>query len=151
MVGEGSEVIERKRLVETVKQMLGAPYRFDGEDPKSGFNCLSYLYWFYRSLGVEVPDRFRSLSRENYLAYYREAPGRAKLTMLRYLMGLGKRSDPEHKRPGDLVLMEGDEVFNAIYLGGGKYLTCDTRVGIVVVPQKGLTAKRQVVIRLCPS
>lgn len=139
------------KMAEVVARMLGAKYNLYGHSPEEGFNCLSYIYWFYREMGVDVPDRMGRHNKDNYIRYWEKSPKRAKLALVRYLKRLGESIDPAFYRAGDLVLLKGEEMLNAIYLGNGNFLTCDMRVGVIVVPRRGIDCDVVEVIRPCPK
>ena len=43
------------KIVKTVKQQLGTPYRYGEEEPDSGFDCSGLVWWVYRQHGVNLP------------------------------------------------------------------------------------------------
>jgi cell wall-associated NlpC family hydrolase len=149
-------MIERKRkIAAAVAKMHDAPYSLAGEDPRSGFNCLSYARWFYREIGVRVPKKYGGWTEKNYLARYRRDPDGAKEVMRDYFRSLGtvtaespRPPGKDRPRPGDLVLFSRDgDIFSAICLGKGNYLTCDADAGIVVLSRRHLTFDGMEVIR----
>ena len=46
---------ERLNLVQIARQLIGAPYRYGGAEPGSGFDCSGLVFYSYRQGGVSVP------------------------------------------------------------------------------------------------
>ena len=69
----------RNPVVAAARSLTGAPYKWGGESPQTGFDCSGLTWWAYRQVGVDLPR----VSYEQYEA------GRA----------VGRREI----RPGDLV------------------------------------------------
>jgi murein DD-endopeptidase len=42
-------------LVRTAKSQIGAPYRYGGKDPKTGFDCSGLVWWSYHKYGSNMP------------------------------------------------------------------------------------------------
>lgn len=42
-------------VVQTVENVLGAPYKWGGESPREGFDCSGLVYWAYAQHGVRIP------------------------------------------------------------------------------------------------
>lgn len=47
--------IERDRVVEVARSMLGTPYRYGGESPHQGFDCSGLVQYTYQQAGMDVP------------------------------------------------------------------------------------------------
>jgi cell wall-associated NlpC family hydrolase len=47
--------------VSVAKKQIGVPYRYGGEDPRSGFDCSGLVWWTYKELGSSVPRSARTL------------------------------------------------------------------------------------------
>ncbi|MBA4356538.1 MAG: C40 family peptidase [Humidesulfovibrio sp.] len=69
----------RSPVVAAARSLTGAPYKWGGESPQSGFDCSGLTWWSYRQVGVDLP-------RVSYEQYEAGAP-------------VGRRDI----RPGDLV------------------------------------------------
>lgn len=79
-------------------KLVGAPYRYGGTSPKSGFDCSGLVQYSYRQAGVELPRDTES---------QRQAATRI------------RRAD---LRPGDLLFFDQEGKKNshvAIYIGDG--------------------------------
>ena len=89
------------QIVSTAKQYLGVPYKYGGTTP-SGFDCSGFVYYVYRSLGINV-------SRTQATMYSQGTPV--------------KKSE---LKPGDLVFFQ--NTYKAgishvgIYVGDGKFI-----------------------------
>ena len=51
------------KIVKTVKQQLGTPYRYGEEEPDSGFDCSGLVWWVYRQHGVNLPRTTTELAK----------------------------------------------------------------------------------------
>src|SRR5262249_8485812 len=49
------ELTQGEKIVGIAEGMLGKPYRFGGDDPKSGFDCSGLVFYSYERLGIKVP------------------------------------------------------------------------------------------------
>lgn len=97
-------------LWQVAKRTYGIPYRYGGEDPRTGMDCSAFVRWVYARAGIRLPRT----SREMYalLPKAREyRPG--------YLLFFSERG-----RQVDHV---------AIYIGRGYMLHSSGRWGQVVV------------------
>lgn len=85
---------------------LGAPYRWAGRSPETGFDCSGLVYWSFQQVGVEVPHQ----SAELY--------------------ALGERVPLDALQPGDVLSFRG-QGHVGFYLGAGRYVH-STETGDVV-------------------
>jgi murein DD-endopeptidase len=69
----------RNPVVAAARSLTGAPYKWGGESPQTGFDCSGLTWWTYRQVGVDLPR----------VSYDQYEVGRA----------VGRRDI----RPGDLV------------------------------------------------
>ncbi|MBU1229968.1 MAG: C40 family peptidase [Proteobacteria bacterium] len=69
----------RSPVVAAARSLTGAPYKWGGESPQTGFDCSGLTWWAYRQVGVDLP-------RVSYEQYEAGRP-------------VGRRDI----RPGDLV------------------------------------------------
>lgn len=53
--GHSSSGIERDKLVEIARSMIGTPYRYGGESPEEGFDCSGLVQYTYQRAGYELP------------------------------------------------------------------------------------------------
>lgn len=51
-------------LWQVARVSYGIPYRFGGEDPRSGIDCSAFVRWVYARAGINLPRT----SREQYIA-----------------------------------------------------------------------------------
>ncbi len=96
------------QAVATVKQYLGDPYVWGGEDPGKGFDCSGLLQYTWAKQGVQIP-------RTTYDQWT-----------------AGKSVDPVHLQPGDAVFFKGSDSKTVngktlpghvgMYIGGGKFI-----------------------------
>ena len=102
-------------LVLSAIGLLGAPYRYGGDQPSSGFDCSGLVRYVARSvLGLQLPRQA-------------EAIGRA-----------GIEVDPQQLQPGDLVFFNTlGRPFSHVgfYLGEGQFVHAPARSGRVRVEQ----------------
>ncbi len=42
-------------VVQTVRGVLGTPYKWGGESPHEGFDCSGLMYWAFRQNGMAIP------------------------------------------------------------------------------------------------
>lgn len=47
--------VDRDRVVEIARSMLGVPYRYGGESPQQGFDCSGLVQYTYRRAGIKLP------------------------------------------------------------------------------------------------
>ena len=101
-----------ERAASHALKLVGAPYRYGGMSPKTGFDCSGLVQYSYRHAGVELP---RSTEAQ------RRAADRV------------RRAD---LRPGDLLFFDQEGKKNshvAIYVGNGQ---------MVHAPSSGKTVRR---------
>jgi peptidoglycan DL-endopeptidase CwlO len=84
-----------ERVARIALKAVGAPYRWGGASPASGFDCSGLVYWAYGSLGVEVPH-------SSYALY-----------------DMGRRVARSRMRPGDVLFFSGLGHVG-LYLGRGR-------------------------------
>jgi murein DD-endopeptidase len=84
-----------ERAARIALQAVGAPYRYGGESPASGFDCSGLVRWAYGQVGIELPHSSYALA----LA--------------------GRRVAPSRLEPGDLLFFEGLGHVG-LYLGSGR-------------------------------
>jgi len=96
------------------RQHLGVPYKHGGIDPR-GFDCSGLTYYVYNRLGRELPRSAAQQSKK------------------------GRRINPRHLRPGDLVFFstgKGREVTHVgIYLGQKKFIHAPGRGRTVTIAE----------------
>ena len=50
-IGQGG----RTPVVAAARSLTGAPYKWGGESPQTGFDCSGLTWWAYRQVGVDLP------------------------------------------------------------------------------------------------
>lgn len=55
---------------EVAKETTGLPYRYGGEDPRTGIDCSAFVRWIYTHIGIKLPRTSRQQWR--YVAHVRE-------------------------------------------------------------------------------
>ena len=141
-------------ISQAVSEMLGAKYKLGNMSVADGFDCFSYVPWFYRRIGAYVPEASSdgSASLSNYLDAFAKDPEAAKILMWRELRRLTEKvANPNLFVPADLFVIHkrGQDPTTAIYLGAGNMLSCDVRIGIVVFPKVMLRSDKLEVLRPC--
>jgi cell wall-associated NlpC family hydrolase len=84
-----------ERAVKIALEAVGAPYRWGGESPATGFDCSGLVRWAYGRVGVDLPH--------NSYALYSE----------------GRRVPESGMRAGDILFFEGLGHVG-LYLGRGR-------------------------------
>lgn len=102
----GSRASVEKKLdpgvLEAARSNIGAPYRYGGDSPQSGFDCSGLVCWSYEQVGISLPRRARD-----------------------QLM-FGLKVDKNELQPGDIVVFKGTRGrsgwHSGIYSGDGKFI-----------------------------
>ncbi len=95
--------VEKKLdVLEAARSNIGAPYRYGGNSPQSGFDCSGLVCWSYEQAGIALPRRARD-----------------------QLM-FGLKVDKSDLQPGDIVVFKGTRGrsgwHSGIYSGDGKFI-----------------------------
>jgi cell wall-associated NlpC family hydrolase len=85
------------RAVAFARHLLGVPYRWGGDSPRSGFDCSGFVRYVYGHFGLSLPH-------SSYADF-----------------GLGRRVGRGSLRPGDLVFFDGVGHVG-MYVGGGRFI-----------------------------
>ncbi|MGI8824747.1 MAG: SH3 domain-containing protein [Chloroflexota bacterium] len=98
----GPNAVSGSSIVQTAMQYLGYPYTATGNSPSTGFSCIGFVSYVYRSNGIPLPGDLGSA-----LAYAPQVPF-------------------SQLQPGDILYFQ-NTVWNglshaAIYIGGGKFI-----------------------------
>ncbi|MDR2123883.1 MAG: C40 family peptidase [Desulfovibrio sp.] len=90
-------------VVAAARKGLGAPYRFGGSSPQTGFDCSGLVLWSYGQIGIRLPRSARE--------------------QIRFGMPVQSRED---LKPGDIVVFKGIRSrtgwHSGIYAGNGKFI-----------------------------
>lgn len=133
-------------LSKITKKFLDSPYRLGGKSFKDGFDCLSLVRKYKEEIGLENEKMFEDLDMDDgYVDRYLH--GEWKEIYLRYLESLGKVTEPQYSRPGDILVITNNELVSAgINVGNGKAMII-TKKGIKVWPFSVLEIKEAVRIK----
>lgn len=128
------------RFADVVARYLHARYRFGSVEPDA-CDCVSFIWLFYRDIGISLPDEFGGLTRETYPAAYESDPAAAKSAMLGWLRSLGAPIDPKRRLPGDLILLvqKSGEFSAMIDTGRGHCIGMHAPLGVCCVSIEVLT------------
>jgi cell wall-associated NlpC family hydrolase len=85
-------------VVARARGLLGAPYRYGGADPASGFDCSGLVHYVFAQSGVRLPRTAESQQ------------------------GAALRVEREALAPGDLVFFRLPEPHVGIYAGAGEFI-----------------------------
>jgi len=94
--------VERDKVVDIARSMLGTPYRYGGDSPQRGFDCSGLVQYAYQQAGLNLPRT----TRQQY----------------RHVQAIPSR----FLRPGDLVFFSNK--YNrfvshvGIYLGNNRFI-----------------------------
>ena len=55
MYRAGDNGIEREKIVDAARSMIGVPYQYGGESPADGFDCSGLVQYAYRRAGYQLP------------------------------------------------------------------------------------------------
>lgn len=102
-----------ERVVSVAMSALGAPYRWGGVSPTSGFDCSGFVLWTFSQLGLSLPH--------NELGQ----------------LNAGARVGADELLPGDVVVFKNTykpgPSHTGIFIGGGQFIhAADTPVGVVI-------------------
>jgi len=80
-------------IIRTARLMIGAPYRWGGESPQTGFDCSGLVWFAYRQHGVSLP-------RVSWQQF-----------------GVGQPVQRSALKPGDLVFHKIDKTGKTLHVG----------------------------------
>lgn len=124
----------RTRVAAIADDMVGAPYRYGGADPR-GFDCSGLVYYVYRQAGVEAPrtttEQYRQSRRVRLsrllpgdLLFFRIS--RRKPSHVGIYMGHGRFVHaPSKGKSVDYALLD-DDYWRAHLIGAGRLLRADS-------------------------
>ncbi|MDQ0340409.1 LysM repeat protein [Caldalkalibacillus uzonensis] len=96
-------------LIEEAKKYMGAPYRWGGSSPSTGFDCSGFLQYIFRSQGVNLPRTVASI----------------------WSVG----TTVSNPQPGDVVFFEtytSGPSHAGIYLGNNQFIHSGTSTGVTI-------------------
>lgn len=101
-VSSAPAVEKRLDVLDAARSNIGAPYKYGGNSPQSGFDCSGLVCWSYQQVGIALPRRARD-----------------------QLM-FGLQVDKNELRAGDIVVFKGTRGrsgwHSGIYSGDGKFI-----------------------------
>ena len=88
-------------------------------DVSKGWDCLSFILDLYEGMGIEWPEEYNGITRENYGELWKSGGGRVEFE--EFLLSLGESVKPGNLRRGDLVVfrMNDGNVAPGVYTGNG--------------------------------
>lgn len=100
---------------------------------QGGFDCVGFMYAFYKDLGIELPNTFKGITLDNYSQFYLENKDTDE-TLKEYLNTVGIEVNPTQILKGDLIavkhISKNYPLFPAIY--GGNKLAISSFIGYKV-------------------
>jgi hypothetical protein len=99
--------------------------------------CLELVCRIYRDdLGVEFPEAFEGVTRDDFLERWRQERKGLESLMLRFFRTLGQPADPRRPKRWDLLacMGRGGAIFPAVYVGRRHCITSTLREGVVIGP-----------------
>ena len=124
-----------------VKEMLDTPYELGKVD------CVSFILDYFEQKGVDMPDKWRDWTRDNYAKRWANGEGREELYL--WLHGLGVEVEINYMIESDLILIDTPEgVTPALYMGNNNILIITIESGLFVMPLMGLRKNIREVRRL---
>jgi hypothetical protein len=99
--------------------------------------CLELVCRIYRDdLGVEFPEAFEGVTRDDFLERWRQERRGLESLMLRFFQTVGKPADSRRPRRWDLLACMGRTraVFPAVCTGRGQAIASTIKEGVVIIP-----------------
>lgn len=84
---------EADRIIRLARSMVGAPYKWGGTSPRSGFDCSGLVWYVYYQNGIDLPR----ISHQQF--------------------GVGKPVRRSDLRPGDLVFHQVEKFGKSLHVG----------------------------------
>jgi len=131
-----------KNITSLVSDIIEVPYKLGGFTPEEGFDCFSFLYYFYDKLGFNIPpldDLGYGINRDNYVELYEANPKRMLRIMFRVICKLTTSGKLNYLEvPDTLIYKSNGGDSSGIYIGQSNILVLDVNLGICVIPRKHL-------------
>ncbi|MEG6551907.1 hypothetical protein V6C53_16885 [Desulfocurvibacter africanus] len=97
------------------------------------WDCFAIVIRWLEIKGVEIPEQFEGVGRDDYAGLFRRAPEEAKALMLRFLDALLAPCDPRLAQAGDILLVRPlfseAPAFTVVYAGNGQALSAVEGIG----------------------
>jgi len=120
-VGQNAKI----NLSELTGKFVGKPWE--------KFSCIGLMHDFYTDIGIDVPDNFGGIALDDAISEWRNAPARAISVMLSLFKTLGEKGNTKYPSVFDvLVIRRRGEIFPAIALPGGRFMTSTLGEGVIV-------------------
>jgi len=105
-------------------KFFGAPYKLGGKSKEEGFDCFSFIYYFHKELGFDMPSGIDGVSAIDYSELWNSDEEAAKDVMWNYINTFTEPVQKEYMIVGDIVVIQckknnRDEFYPGIYLGNG--------------------------------
>ncbi|WP_041281518.1 DUF6950 family protein [Desulfocurvibacter africanus] len=108
-------------------ELLGREYELGRWD------CFALVLHWLELRGVQVPEQFEGVGRDDYAELFRRAPEEAKALMGRFFDTILEPCDPRHVQPGDILLVRPlfseAPAFTVVYAGNGQALSAVEGIG----------------------
>jgi len=97
--------------------------------------CLTLVHSVLTDLGAQVPDTYKHLSLENYLAFFTEQPEAAQNILLELLAEIGQPADLDRLKCYDLLAIKqpAGHIYPAINLKRNQALASTVNEGVCTV------------------
>lgn len=116
---DSGSAISPKKVTSYARSLIGAPYQYGGNSPKSGFDCSGFVgHVFRHTAGISLPRNARQISRH------------------------GSPVKASQLRPGDLVFYDTNRQSYShvgIYLGDERFIHAPSSGGKVRVEDMNLS------------
>ena len=140
-------MIDQRKLPDVVIRFMDAPYKLGGSHREEGYDCLSFFYYFYKALSVDLGQSFHGYTMLNYNERWEAGQGRK--DFMDFLTSIGTHIEVLHMMPGDVLVFGADDVvFPGVYLGNNNVLTCFLKYGVVVIPMRNIEHRLMEVRRI---
>lgn len=131
----GKQSLPLGEIARIAGEMMGKPYHLGGFG-EEGFDCLSMVYYFYSSMGIELPIEFEGIAFEDYRIHASDMG-----LFSRFLHSLGEKIPRVFTLPGDLAIIEPTgETHPAIVMLNGLLLMGSVDLGIIQAPLRLIKA-----------
>jgi hypothetical protein len=121
MVGKGRRLMTKPkvRMNEVTAKYIGAPHKLGGKSIEEGFDCFSLLLELGEEFGVEIPDEFEDLDRDNYVDLFEEDRAKAAGRMVDFIKSVAEEIPIHTAFVGDIYVLEDNKgnIFTGIHAG----------------------------------
>jgi hypothetical protein len=114
-------MLDHTEFAKRIDRFLNKAYALD--DLSKGCDCINSLFSIYEGW-YEFPEEFEGITLKNYARFWIAEHKKARDTLIRFIMGLGRPTEKNFYLRGDLLLFKARDipVFFSIALGNGNML-----------------------------